>query len=154
MIELKKHNLEYIAYHDMRDHVAKKYDINERDYAGKFSKVKSEDDRLRDYLLATGVKNIENFFNKGDVALSDLTEEEKQVYLDWFRQPPVPYQDFWHWQLENMFSGFTKGRPLEINWQEAKEEAKENNAPDWVQEILEMYYTEFGDETYTVIIDW
>ena len=65
-----------------------------------------------------------------------------------------PFLCFGHWMGENWnFGDIANGGEYDINWQDLKNLAISRNE-DWVVEILSMFVEEYGDQTYTVVVEW
>ena len=153
MVDLKKTTITYVDYHDMVDHVEEKYKIDVRDYAGTSAAGQQELEAWRMWLKET--------HNTTEQELIERLGRSNELYATTYAVPehlkvPRPeYQDFWHWMLDDVFYGDPqRGKPQPLNWHELLEEAEDNSAPEWVQEILRLFVTEFGDEEYNVVIDW
>lgn len=153
MVDLKKTTITYVDYNDMVDHVEAKYKINVRDYAGWSEAGQQELEAWRMWLQET--------HNTTEQELIERLGHSNELYATTYAVPehlkvPRPeYQDFWHWMLDDVFYGDPqRGVPQPLNWHEVLTEAESNTAPEWVQEILRLFVAEFGDQEYTVVVDW
>lgn len=153
MVELKKTTITYVDYNDMVDHVEEKYKIDTRDYAG-WSAAGQQELEAYDVWL-------KEVHNTNQQELRERLGHSHELYATTYALPvhlkvPRPeYQDFWHWMLDEVFYGDPqRGKPQALNWHQVLTDAEEDDAPEWVKEILRLFVAEFGDEEYTVVIDW
>jgi hypothetical protein len=145
---LTQRTIEYYDYHEMRDLIAEKHGIDERDYknAHCFNYV--------DALVALGVdrETAEVLYR---TAPAEMSAEHQAINAKVVEQSEEwrathPYCDFWHFMLDYFNDDFSKGKPLHLNWSDVKDCADE----EWQKEIAQLYIDEFGDQDYVVIVDW
>ena len=151
MIKLKTRTIKYVDYFEMVEKLEKKYNINTRDFAKRSiftheSFIKYE-------------KWLNDVHNTSQEKLREKLGPVNKLYSkyrmpDEFKIGEPPYQDFWHWLLEYQLDNFEKGKPILLNWQDCLECAYGIQAEPWVIEIIRLFVTEYGDNDYTVIIDW
>jgi hypothetical protein len=162
-VKPKKHTIEYYDYHECRDYLQEKYGYNERDYAGRHKK-KEELDHFRLYQKLTGdIQPFDGHYpdcsGKGggktiwrDGKKIPATEEQYRAdfdlihaqyrrYQDWTLEhpetPKPPYQDFWHFVVEQTELSNGSMFTMSDDWLEYAE--------GWQKTILEYYLSEFGE---------
>lgn len=150
-----------LSYSDVIGYIEEKYNIKDvRDYAGSFNQRK-------DFEKKTGI-NLRCTFDcpgnskrcwKGDKMVECSDEEYESAKQDYYnrcnkfndwkkRVGEKPYQDFWHWFLEQQYiEGSANNSKMCFDFNEIDE------APDWVQEILKLVKKEFYDELTNGFLD-
>ncbi len=131
---------ETVDYHELIKHVEKKYGINTRDYAGRWStKGKEEKELLRkEWLNLNGYSGKEYVLNKpegsdrdwqkGSYELSLRVEiNSKRKGFDKELEDKYPYLDYWHTHCDEVNKGG-------VNYLDLSDEGK----PKWVCEINKM----------------
>lgn len=146
--KLKKHTVEYVDYHEMVEAVEKKYGIQIRDFAGKY---KWQHEKRLEIMAKYG----QDWDVWGKIKPADMVGLEKECHNEYViamsdKNPDnPPYQDFWHFMLD-YWPEFNKGKPEYLCWPEVKEYADH----EWQKECAQLFINEFGEEEYTVIVDW
>jgi hypothetical protein len=152
------------------DNVSKKYGFDYRDMAGKWSaKNYKKFDRLKkQWAFNNGfgeawqrVKDAPRC-NKGDPEYADYIAIEQGWYhaegaklID-----EIPYQDVWHWMIDNDFENLHKGSVYELYLGEDRFENE--NVPEYVKTVLRAIQTEVldhpafnkNDQSLACYIDW
>lgn len=160
-----------LDYHEIISYIEKKYEIDVRDYAGKFSgKGREESDKLKDeWLDKNGHLENKHVFNKPNGSREDWAKDSKEMQLrielntkmqkenfDRFLDKRVPYLDYWHYLLEHDFCEIHNG--CDEYWG-LKDILEDEKAPDWIKEITQLVYDEFKeyvdeDGGFNVHISW
>jgi hypothetical protein len=136
------------------DGLEKKYNFDHRDCASKYKWIAERRDELcKEWGIDYNVW--------GKIKPSDMNEREKQFYevykaevTDEKKQPP--YQDFWHWLLDNDFVELHRGGFNNISFWNLEE----GNTPDWVKKVLQLILDEvkdnpaFDGEELNCYVDW
>lgn len=148
-----------IDYHEIIDYIEKKYNINVRDYAGKFhGKGYELKQKLRDeWLEENGYSNFKYVLTVPDSkkAREDWDRDSKEIDLrieintkmsesgfDKKLDELVPYLDHWHWMLD-YFGDISNGCDRYWCLESILEQPR---TPDWIKEITQLVHDEFVDD--------
>lgn len=69
----------------------------------------------------------------------------------------VEQHSFWHWALDNVLGEISNGSTVYVNWKDALDNAlvQEKNKKDKpYTKICQLFYNEFGDKDYSVLVSW
>lgn len=169
-MKLKKHIKEYYKWDEIVDAVEAKSGKDTRDWAGKYkNKPTTEDYLLGNFPAANWAKskgyNWEVLNDNPDG--TPRTDEEiklrvkiNEEYRSVEDQYEIPYQDFWHYTIDNMFLYAENGSFHYFDPEQHLEEIKDKNLGDkeFVKEILPYFVEVFKENkikgSVQVLIDW
>lgn len=84
--------------------------------------------------------------------INDTYKIDIRDYAGKFKAPlissNVPYQDFWHFVLDNY--SISNGIVLPLNFEDLKDLAEQS----WQKDICDMFIKEFGADHANVLFDW
>lgn len=183
-----------INFTEFMDALQKEKGYDYRDFAGKFSKknINRVVDNKKLWMDKNGYSGLYYVIDKPEGSIDDwpkgsvemaLRIEINSKYQDIERAEyvSVPYQDGWHWLLDNPFSGFNRGgiNYLSISYLSEKPDwydewfvgkygsDRENSwyefnseTPDWMNVILNDIFeackdhSAFDGDTISFYIDW
>lgn len=144
-----------LDYNDVIDYIEEKYNIDTRDYAGKFNgKGKKKIKELEDnWLEVNGYGQYKHVLNKPKGSKKDWEEGSEEIRIrveintrirdeekDW--EEIVPYLDYWHWMLDNNFDNVSNG--CNQYWG-VMGILESETTPKWVKEITQLVYDEFKE---------
>ena len=122
----------YYDYNECIKYIEHKYNYNTRDFKN-------------------SAKNYNHTFKQAceelNYSFPDITslyeiEDELAKYLLIQRMNQLtPYCDHWHWVVDRLYGEVTNGSFFEF----LKEEWETENTPDWVKQINNDLFTEFGE---------
>lgn len=114
------------------------------------SKVKAPDWFLEWTIKEHGVKDMEDLCQ---IQKNDMPRYSKMFtdYRDNHQKNEPPYQNFWHFILEDVFGEINNGQIESVDFVDIKGwKAKE----DWQRKILDMFIEEFGSKPVNVEFSW
>ena len=143
---LKSQTKEYYDYHDIVKEVEKLSGRKIRDWSGKFNNK---------YDYSTGDFPAAKWATANGYdwrVLNDPVDEEgkklrceinaKWTQTEEFKElDSIPYHDFWHWEIDNLFYGVHNGSYYRFSPKEAL--AEYQNEEPWIREILEYFIQVF-----------
>lgn len=150
----KKMDEPYWDYHEVSDYLEKLHKKNFRDYAGKFTaegKIE-RDAQIKAWVVANGYSGWEHAMDVPDPAKprddwpADSEEMKKRVEINLKMWPDLkkterPYQDFWHFIVEN--NEVTNGCWIYLPEQEVMDDP---DVEPWQKEILQYFMDFLGDD--------
>lgn len=68
----------------------------------------------------------------------------------------IPYCDYWHYLIDNIIFEVTNGCTVILPVGQLTQEENEytDHTPEWVKEISQLIYDEFGEDEMNVYISW
>lgn len=130
---------EVMDFMDMIHWIDEKYQINQRDYKGKYSKEGS----YRGFLESRGFthEEIEAYGKRKPADMSPewaaIKPQVRQHQDEW--AAAHPYCDFWHFQIEKIYR-FQNDTHIRYPLTDIME-----GAEDWQKEIAQLWVDEFGE---------
>ena len=140
-------------YLEMVDYINEKFNVNIDDFAGLYNLPDNK--KAPDWFLEWTKKN-HGVKDMDELCIMQKNDNQRYVKLHTeynknHEQNEPPYQNFWHFVLDNVFGGeIPNGSIEDVNFDDFKVHATE----DWQRKILDMFIQEFGQDTITVEFSW
>ena len=130
-------------YEEMKKHIEETFNVYIDDYAGKYhlpGNKKAPDWVLEWCIKYHGIKDMDDLCN---IQKEDKTRYSKlfNEYRDNHQKNEPPYQNFWHFILDDVCGEINSGETKSLSFKYLKDnDAKEQ----WQKDILDMFIKEFG----------
>jgi hypothetical protein len=139
-------------YHDMVNHINQKYNVYIDDFAGKFM---LPDNKRAPHWFVEWTKTTHNVKDIEELSNIQINDNKKyalwlQDYQNNYEQNEPPYQNFWHFILDDVVGEIHNGTIHNINFSELKTYTN----LDWQLKIIDMFITEFGNKTISIEFNW
>jgi hypothetical protein len=144
---------EIYNYNDMEKHINEKFHVYINDFAGRYhlpGDAKAPDWFLEWTMKEHGVKDMEDL---SQIQKNDMPRYSKMFadYRDNHEKNEPPYQNFWHFILDDVFGEIDNGENMGVDFVEIKESFA---TEDWQRKILDMFIEEFGSKLVHVEFSW
>lgn len=144
---------EIYNYNDMEDYINEKFHVYINDFAGKHhlpGNVKAPDWFLEWTMKEHGVKDMDDL---GQIQKNNISRYSKMFtdYHDNHQKNEPPYQNFWHFILDDVFGEINNGEIKGVDFVDIK---GRNAKEDWQRKILDMFIAEFGSKPVQVEFSW
>jgi len=156
-----------LDFHPFVDELEKKYGFYFRDMAGKYSKgsLDKQKTHKQQWMEDNGFGGKEYVLDKPEGQQEDWSKDSPEIALrieintKYRRQDDlIPYQDVWHWLLDNDFCELRRGG---LNYLNLLDNIEEESTPEFVKTFLRAVLEEVKDhpeyydgESVSFHVDW
>lgn len=139
-------------YNEMEAYINEKFNVYIADFAGKYhlpGNKKAPCWFLEWTKEKYGVKDMDDL---GQIQINDRNKYREwfEEYRDNHEKNEPPYQNFWHFILDDVVGEISNGSIEDVSFVDFKDVVKE----PWQGKILDMFIQEFGDKTISVEFSW
>ena len=142
-----KYTSEYYDYHELVGEVEDFTGKKVRDWAGKFTNCPSKQDyETGNFPEAKWAKEQGYDWTVlcGNHSTPDQIELRKKIYAEFEASPAnLPYQDFWHYAINNIFYDVTNGCSRWFCPKRSLENVEDTNSKgesqEWIREVLRAF---------------